>query len=87
MILQQVLALIEARRVIGVSEIAAEVGSSTDAVRSMLSTLQRRGLVHRHEAVQGCGSTCHQCAQAEVELYGPGPAPVLQVAACSSRDH
>lgn len=69
MILQQVLGLLRERGVAGVNEIAAAVGSDPAVVRDMLATLQRRGLVERHQPLQGCGSTCRQCAQADIESY------------------
>ncbi|MCB1792222.1 MAG: FeoC-like transcriptional regulator [Gammaproteobacteria bacterium] len=83
MILQQVLHFIESRDTASLGEIAAAVDASPDAVRSMLATLQRKGLVHRYEAVAGCGSSCTQCAQGEIELYRCGPAPVLSASAAS----
>ncbi|MCB1801463.1 MAG: helix-turn-helix domain-containing protein [Gammaproteobacteria bacterium] len=69
MILQQVLGLLRERGVAGVNEIAAVVGSDPAVVRDMLATLQRRGLVERHQPPQGCGSSCRQCAQADIESY------------------
>ena len=75
MILARVLDFLDANRVAGLTEIARAVDSTPEAVRSMLQTLQRRGLVHRLEPQAGCGSACRQCAQGSVEIYGHGPQP------------
>ena len=77
MILVRVLELLEQRRVAGPDEIARALNSSPDAARSMLQTLQRKGLVHRVQAQTACGSSCNQCIQGSVELYASGPAPDL----------
>jgi len=78
MILKQILDYLERHDLAGLSEIAGACGSSPDAVRSMLETLQRKRLVHRYQAPQGCGSSCRQCAQADAELYRWGAAPDAQ---------
>lgn len=69
MILQQVLVLLRERGIAGISEIAAALGSDPDVVRTMLRTLQRKGMVERYRATPGCGSSCRGCGQADVELY------------------
>lgn len=79
MILARVLDLLERRKVASPDEIARVLNSSPDAVRSMLHTLQRKGLVHRVQAQAACGSACNQCMQGSVEIYASGPAPVLAV--------
>ena len=72
MILQDILAFLRARRVAGVAEIARAVDSTPEAVRSMLQTLEGKGLAHRCTLPSGCGTRCRQCGQAEMELYCPG---------------
>jgi hypothetical protein len=81
MILQRVLDVLAAKQVAGPETIAAAIGSSPEAVRSMLATLQRRGLVQRYSPLGGCDSGCKQCDQGAGEWYrltpvgkGPGDA-------------
>ena len=50
-------------------DIAAAVDSTSGAVRSMLATLQRKGLVVRYRPPAGCGTACRQCTQGDIELY------------------
>ena len=77
MILARVLELLEQRKVASPDEIARALNSSPDAARSMLHTLQRKGLVHRVQAQAACGSSCIQCMQGSLEIYASGPAPDL----------
>ena len=79
MILGRILDFLAAQRVASLTEIARQVDSSPDAVRSMLGTLQRKGLVHHFRPLAGCGSTCRQCEQGVIEVYGHGPAPMPSV--------
>ena len=87
MILTRVLNLLEQRKVASPEEIARALNSSPDAVRSMLQTLQHKGLVHRVQAQAACGSGCNQCMQSAVEIYASGPAPVMaaDLANCPGR--
>ena len=77
MILGKILDFVAAHGAASLSEISAAVGSSPDAVRGMLDTLQRKGLVHRYQPQGGCGTTCRQCTQGALEVYGHGPEPSL----------
>lgn len=79
MILARVLELLEQRKVASADEIARALSSSPDAVRSMLQTLQHKGLVHRVQAQAACGSSCSKCMQGAMEIYASGPAPALAV--------
>ena len=85
MILQQILDYLRAHDVAGIHEIAHAVDSTPDAVRDMLHTLQRKGRVHRYRPPQGCGSSCRQCAQGELELYrlGSATAPSTVLSGCA----
>ena len=65
MILGRVLDYLAANRVASPTQIAAGIGSTPDAVRGMLGTLQRRGLVRS----AGCGAGCRQCTEPELEMY------------------
>ena len=75
MILERVLDFLNLHQAASLTEIAGAVGSSPEAVRSMLQTLQRRGLVHRVRLQSGCGTSCRQCAEGSLEVYGHGAAP------------
>jgi len=79
MILGRILDFLAAQKVASLTEIAHSVGSSPDAVRSMLDTLQRKGMVHRYQPEGGCGSSCRQCAQGMIEVYGHGAEPPQRV--------
>ena len=87
MILGRILDFLAAQKVASLSEIARAVDSSPDAVRSMLDTLQRKGLVHRFQPPGGCGSSCRECAQGEIEVYGHGARPgrSADVSLCEGR--
>ena len=84
MILQRLLDFLAVQRVASLDELARELDSSPDAVRSMLETLQRRGLVHRLRPQGGCGTSCQQCGQGTLEVFGHGPEPLpsLRVGRC-----
>jgi hypothetical protein len=88
MILTRVLDFLAQREVASLAEIAQAVGSTPDAVRSMLQTLQRKGRIHRLPLPEGCGSSCRQCAQGTIEVYGLGaemPVPGVQLRRCAER--
>ena len=88
MILQQVLDVLRQRQVASPRDIAAAVDSTSDAVRSMLATLQRKGLVVRYLPPPGCGTTCRQCAHSDIELYCPAGANSggANASACQASD-
>lgn len=69
MILGRILEFLKAQQFAGLREIASAVGSSPDAVRSMLETLERKGLVQRYQPSTGCGTSCKQCTHGEVEYF------------------
>lgn len=73
MILTRLLDHLAANKVATPGQIARALDSAPEAIRSMLGTLERRGLVHRVRPFSGCGSACRQCAQADSELYAYGP--------------
>jgi len=79
MILGRILEFLAAQRVASLGEISRQVDSSPDAVRSMLDTLQRKGLIHRFRPQGGCGTTCRQCDQGTIEVYGHGAEPPKSV--------
>ena len=74
MILSRILDLLAKQQTATLYEIARAVDSPPPAVRSMLETLQRKGLVHRLQMQPGCGSRCSRCAPDAVEVFAPGPA-------------
>ena len=73
MILERLITYLSQRRVAGAYEISRAIDASPDAVRGMLETLHRRGLVHPVQVPQGCGSSCRQCTQVASDLYAIGP--------------
>ncbi len=87
MILERLLDFLAAQKVASLTEIARQMDSSPDAVRSMLETLQRKGLVHRYRPQEGCGTGCRQCGQGTIEVYGHGPEPLpsVRVSRCEGR--
>ena len=88
MILERIVDFLATQRVASLSEIASVVGSSPDAVRSMMQTLQRKGLAHRFRPQSGCGSGCRQCVEGTLEVYGYGaePASSIDVVHCEGLD-
>jgi hypothetical protein len=71
-ILNRVLDFLAKHRVASPAEIAVALDSTPDAVRGMLETLQRRGLVHVVRASADCGTHCRQCTAPDVEVYAYG---------------
>jgi hypothetical protein len=61
MILQRLLAFLDQHPVASAGEIARGIGASPDATRSMLATLQRRGLIETCGPLPTCGG-CEICA-------------------------
>ena len=74
MILNRLLSHLQSTPAASLAELARVVDASPDAVRNMLETLQRKGLVHRQEPPPGCGSRCRECGVAEPEIYCLGAA-------------
>ena len=74
MILSRILDLLAKQQTATLDEIARAVGSPPPAVRSMLETLQRKGLVHRLERQPGCGAHCSACAPGAVGVFAHGRA-------------
>lgn len=61
MILQRLLAFLDQHPVASAGEIALGIDASPDATRSMLATLQRRGLIETCGPLPTCGG-CEICA-------------------------
>lgn len=80
MILNRLLSHLQSTPAASLAELARVVDASPDAVRSMLETLQRKGLVHRQASPPGCGSRCHACGVVEPEIYALGAAPEAGIA-------
>ena len=89
MILTRIKDYLRERRQATLAEIALHCGSKPDAVRGMLEVWMRKGRVSRHLASAACGSSCHRCDSATMEVYiwqEPGTAgngTVLVAADCS----
>lgn len=51
-------------------DMAIALDASPDALRAMLTTLQRKGRVRRLPPPKpACGTSCNGCGQARVEMY------------------
>lgn len=50
-------------------EIALHVDAEPDAVRGMLQQWVRKGSVEQRKVEAACGSSCHRCDPASMELY------------------
>lgn len=66
--LRQVLRTLESGEALDATEIARRVGSKTDVVLMMLTTLERQGRVRRWSTGAQCKQGCGGC-EGEVELF------------------
>ncbi len=66
--LRQVLRTLESGEALDATEIARRVGSKTDIVLLMLTTLERQGRVRRWSTGAQCNQGCGGC-DGEVELF------------------
>lgn len=51
------------------TDMAHVLAASPEALRAMLTVLERKGRVRRLPAGTACGGGCTKCAPADVELY------------------
>jgi predicted ArsR family transcriptional regulator len=51
------------------ADIALHVDAEPDAVRGMLQQWVRKGRVERRKVEAACGTSCHRCDSAAMELY------------------
>lgn len=76
MILAELTGYLAEHRRVALIDMAHRFGSSPDAVRGMLATLERKGRVRRLEGPAPCASACGKCDVATMETYewlgGPG---------------
>ena len=86
--LGDIIGYLERREVAGLAEIAAALDTPPEAVQGMLDTLEKKGILARYQAPQGCGSPCRQCPGAELPLYclaSGRPAVATDPGSCRSR--
>ncbi|CRI63083.1 conserved hypothetical protein [Thiocapsa sp. KS1] len=69
MILSELTGYLEQHHRVGLMDLAYRFESSPDALRGMLSILERKGRVRRITGAAGCSSGCSKCDPATVETY------------------
>jgi predicted transcriptional regulator of viral defense system len=69
MILSDLTGYLTERRRAPLTDLAARLEVDPEALRGMLSTLERKGRVRRIANGAACGSGCGKCDQATVETY------------------
>ncbi len=69
MSLSRIKSYLQARHQASLEDISLHLGSHTEAVRGMLDIWLRKGEVERCQASDTCGSACHQCDSALMEIY------------------
>jgi putative ferrous iron transport protein C len=69
MILSELTGYLAQHRRVALIDMAYRFGSSPDALRGMLATLERKGRVRRLEGGAACTSACGKCDAATLETY------------------
>ncbi len=69
MILSQLSRHLEQQRRVALADLACRFGTSPDAVRGMLSVLERKGRVRKVALSGGCSSGCCKCDPVALEVY------------------
>ncbi|HXK56475.1 MAG: FeoC-like transcriptional regulator [Gammaproteobacteria bacterium] len=69
MILAKIKRYLQQRGQVSLADIALHFDTPPDAVRGMLETLLRKGLIRRQLLDSACGSSCCKCDSATTELY------------------
>ncbi|UHD17197.1 FeoC-like transcriptional regulator [Thiocapsa bogorovii] len=69
MILSELTGYLEQHHRVGLMDLAYRFESSPDALRGMLSILERKGRVRRITGSAGCSSGCSKCDPATIETY------------------
>ena len=69
MILSDLTAYLAQHRRVALIDMAHRFGSSPDALRGMLATLERKGRVRRLAGGAACASSCGKCDTSALETY------------------
>ena len=76
MILSELTAYLATRKRAALIDMSHHLGSDPEALRSMLSMLERKGRVRKLPSGTTCGGGCSKCDPAAIEIYewtGAGP--------------
>ncbi len=69
MILSELTGYLEQHHRVGLMDLVYRFESSPDALRGMLSILERKGRIRRITGSAGCSSGCSKCDPATIETY------------------
>jgi putative ferrous iron transport protein C len=69
MILSELTRYLETHHRVGLMDLAYRFESSPDALRGMLTVLERKGRVRRITGSAGCSPGCSKCDPATIETY------------------
>ena len=69
MILSELTAYLAEQKRAALIDISHRLGSDPDALRMMLSTLERKGRVRKLPAETACKGGCCKCDPATIEIY------------------
>jgi putative ferrous iron transport protein C len=69
MILSELTGYLAKHRRVALMDMSNRFGSSPDALRGMLATLERKGRVRRIEAAATCATGCGKCDISAMETY------------------
>jgi len=69
LILSELTGYLAEHRLVALQDLAYRFGASPDALRGMLSILERKGRVRRVEGAAPCASNCGKCDVATMETY------------------
>ncbi|MCG6897898.1 MAG: FeoC-like transcriptional regulator [Thiocapsa sp.] len=69
MILSDLTGYLARHRQVSLMDLAYRFESNPDALRGMLSILERKGRVRRVSTPAGCGTACSTCDAATIETY------------------
>lgn len=81
MILSELTTYLSSHRRVALKDLSHRFGSSPEALRGMLATLERKGRVRRILGASGCGGGCCHCDPTTLEAYewlGEMPADTRQ---------
>jgi hypothetical protein len=69
MILSELTSYLRTRRRVPLRDLSLRFDAEADALRGMLSLLERKGRVRKLPAGTLCGGGCNKCDAASVEIY------------------
>jgi putative ferrous iron transport protein C len=69
MILSELIAYLAERKCAALPDISLRLGSDPEAVRMMLSMLERRGQVRKLPTGSACTGGCSRCDPTSIEIY------------------